>query len=110
MKQYVIDQLRWKDYEDVKGYLDVRGEKTVMEGVYWIEVPESLYTNVQNEHSQCHPYYFAVNLSFDRVDFELLIRSRQIMRCNCIAYAVPEQRDYIIGFADEMLERLKIKI
>jgi len=110
MKQYVIDQLRWNDYEGVKGYLDARGQKTAMEGVYWIGLPESLYTTVQNEHPRCHPYYFAVNLSFDRVDFELLIRSRQIMRCDCIAYAVPEQRDYIIGFADEMLERLKIKI
>jgi hypothetical protein len=110
MKQYVIDQLRWNDYEGVKGYLDAHGEKTVMDGVYWVEVPERLYTAVQSEHVQCQPYYFAVNLAFDRVDFELLIRSRQIMRCNCIAYAVPEQRDYIIGFADEMLELLKIKI
>lgn len=110
MKQYVIDQLRWNDYEAIKGYLDARGEKTPMEGIYWLSLPETLYSAVQKDHSQCHPYYFAVNLSFDSADFELLIRSRQILRCNCIAYADRAQRDYILGFADEMLEQLGIKI
>ena len=110
MKQYVIDQLRWNDYEAIKGYLDARGEKTAMEGIYRLGLPEALYAPIQRDHPQCHPYYFAVNLSFDRVDFELLIRSCQIMRCNCIAYADRAQRDYILEYCDEMLDRLGIKI
>lgn len=110
MKQYVIDQLRWNDYEAIRKYLDDLGEKTEMEGVYRFDLPQVLYTTTQKEHSKCQPYYFAVNLSFDRVEFELLIRSREIMRCDCIGYAVPGQRDHIIGLADEMLDRLEIKI
>jgi hypothetical protein len=39
-----------------------------------------------------------------------LIRSRQILRCSCIGYADKRQRDYILGFADRMLEELGIKI
>lgn len=110
MKQYVFDQLRVSDYEKIGNYLDECAEKGELEGIYWITVPQSLYTDLQNEHVQCQPYHFAANLSLNKVEFELLIRSKQVMRCNCIAYATPEQRDYLIGFADKMLDELKIKL
>lgn len=110
MKQYVVDQLRGTDYEQIREYLDANAEKTFMEDMYWVNLPERLYTEVQKEHETCHPFYFAINLSMTQVDFELLIRSRQIIRCSCIAYATPKQRDYIMDYADEMLRRLDMKI
>lgn len=110
MKQYVIDQLRESDYEKVMGFLDLKADKTSLEGIYWVNLPERLYSAVQREHVQCQPHYFAVSLNFSQVAFELLVRSRQIIRCNCIAYATPEQRDYILRFADEMLERLGLLV
>ncbi|MCU0572265.1 MAG: hypothetical protein MUC41_04655 [Syntrophobacteraceae bacterium] len=110
MKQYVIDQLRESDYEKVLGLLDLKADKTGLEGIYWVNLPERLYSAVQREHVQCQPHYFAVNLDFNRIAFELLIRSRQIIRCSCIAYATPEQRDYILRFADETLERLGLLV
>ena len=42
--------------------------------------------------------------------FLLLIRSKQVLRCSCIEYATPDQREHIIRFADRMLEDLGIKI
>ena len=72
--------------------------------------PRELYSDTQIEHQQCQPFCFAVNLSSKQVDFELLIRSRRILRCNCIRYADKKQRDYIISYADRMLEDLNIKI
>jgi len=110
MKQYVIYQLRESDYEKVLGFLDLKADKTGLEGIYWVNLPERLYNAVQREHVQCQPHYFAVNLDFNRVAFELLIRSRQIIRCGCIAYATPEQRDYILRFGDEMLESLGLLV
>ncbi len=110
MKQYVIDQLRGTDYELIRGFLEENSERTSMEGMYWVEIPGRLYSEVQKEHNDCRPFYFAVNLSITQVDFELLIRSRQILRCNCVDYATPAQRDYIIDFADDMLRRLDIRI
>lgn len=110
MKQYVIDQLRESDCEQILGFLNANAYKTVLDGMYWVDIPEELCTLEQAEHTSCQPHYFAVNLDQDQVSFELLIRSRQILRCNCIAYATPGQRDYIIQFADSMLEELNIKI
>jgi hypothetical protein len=110
MKQYVIDQLRPRDYEQVLEFLEENVEKTALDGIYWVNLPEDLCTTTQREHGRCRPHYFAINLDINQVAFELLIRSKQVLRCSCIAYATQEQRDFIIRFADMMLEKLSIKI
>jgi hypothetical protein len=110
MKQYVIDQLRTSDYEQIQGFLERTAEGTGVEGIYWVHLPVELYSKIQTEHSKCQPYYFAINLNWNDVSFELLIRSRQVIRCGCIAYATSPQRDYIIHFADRMIEELKLRL
>lgn len=110
MKQYVIDQLRPSDHRQILDFLDRTAERTALDGIYWVDLPEELCEPVQREHSRCWPHYFAVNLEFDQVAFELLIRSKQVLRCNCIAYATPRQREFILRFADDMLEELNIRI
>jgi hypothetical protein len=110
MKQYVIDQLRESDFHAIKAFLDKNAEGASLEGVYWADLPPEHYTEIQREHSTCQPFYFAVNLTWNDVAFELLIRSRQVIRCRCITYATPQQRDYIIHYAERMLEELKLKL
>ncbi|MGV8074456.1 MAG: hypothetical protein AB2L11_07870 [Syntrophobacteraceae bacterium] len=110
MKQYVIDQLRESDYEQIEDYLNNNTDKAILDGVYWVDLPKELYTDIQRDHIQCWPYYFAINLTLRSVAFELLIRSRQVMRCNCIGYADPKQREYILNFSDHLLEHLNIRI
>lgn len=110
MKQYVIDQLRETDYVKILGFLDANCEKTMLEGLYRKEMPEGLLTPTQAGHAPCRPHYFAINLDVRKLSFELLVRSSQIIRCDCIDYATRDQRDYILAFADGMLEQLDIKI
>jgi hypothetical protein len=110
MKQYVIDQLRESDYNKILEFLQKNAESPEFGDVFWLKLPEKLYSDRQKEHTQCQPFWFAVNLSYKQVDFELLIRSRNIIRCNCVAYADKNQMDYITGFADNMLEELNIRI
>jgi hypothetical protein len=110
MKQYVIDQLRELDYKKILEFLQKNAVESEFGDIFWIMLPEELHSDTQREHEQCKPFCFAVNLSVKQVDFELLIRSRQKLRCNCIAYAGKKQMDYIVGYADRMLEKLEIKI
>lgn len=110
MKQYVIDQLRESDYEKILEYLGQNADASEFGDLFWLLLPETLYSDTQSEHKQCQPFCFAVNLSLSQVDFELLIRSRQILRCSCISYADKKQRDYILDFADRMLDELGIKV
>ena len=41
--------------------------------------------------------------------FELLIRSEQTMRCACIDYATRQQRDFILAYADRLVEELALR-
>lgn len=110
MKQYIIDQLRESDYEEIKDYLDNNARQSAMEGIYWVDLPQELYTKIQKEHAQCQPFYFAVNLNRRYIGFELLIRSHTALRCACIGYATKSQRDFILDFADSIIDSLKIKL
>lgn len=110
MKQYVFDQLRESDYMKILEFLGKNAQESVFDDIFWIELPQGLYNDTQKEHSNCRPFRFAVNLTRNRVEFELLIRTPQVIRCACIGYADQKQRDYILAYADKMLEDLGIKI
>ena len=108
MKQYVIDQLRENDFLQLEDYLNNNGEAGELQGIYWITLPESFLERTQLDHSDCQPFYFAVNLDPNSISFELLIRTRSRLRCACIQYATKKQRDYILAYADGLFEKLKL--
>ncbi len=108
MKQYRIDELRLEDYETLKTHLDERFGPCPVEGLYWIPLDDGVLDEVQAAHKDCQPFYFAVELQPEEVTFELLIRSRNRVRCDCIHYANPLQREHIISFADTMFVMLRI--
>jgi hypothetical protein len=109
MKQYVIDQLTESDYYRLKEHLDQNLETTMMEGIYRVDLPADLHAEVQREHATCQPYYFAIHLDFYQVSFELLVRSRQTLHCPCMGHADLRQREFILQYADRLLEQLDIR-
>ena len=108
MKQYVIDQLREKDFLQLESYLDNNSEAGDLPGIYWLPVPKSLLEKTQLDHPDCQPFYFAINLDRNSICFELLIRTRSRLRCGCIQYANQKQRDYILDYADGLFEKLNL--
>ena len=108
MKQYVIDQLREREFLRLEDYFASNSEAGDLPGIYWVRMPESLYEDLQLEHKDCQPFYFAVNLDLQSVSFELLIRTRSRLRCGCIQYANPNQRRYILEYADRLFEELNL--
>ncbi len=110
MKQYVVDELRPEDYTLIKEYLDGRYAVEGFEGLYWVPIEQELLDPVQNEHQECRPHYFALELSPERLACELLVRTKQRIRCNCIQYANETQRNWLIVLVDEMLAKLKISV
>ena len=110
MKQYVIDELRPKDYELIKAYLDENFSSSDVEGIYWIQIDQNILTKTQAEHADCQPFYFAVDLEPNLIAFELLIRTKKRIRCACMGYATEKQRNWLIRHADSIFEKLEIKI
>ena len=108
MRQYRIDELRPKQYEQIRDYLDAHYGPSHMEGLYWIPLEEDLLDEVQAAHHDCRPFWFALELRPHSVSVELLVRTRNRVRCDCIRYANAAQRESIIRFADTMFETLKI--
>ena len=110
MKQYVIDELRPEDHDKVKAYLDERYAVAQFEGLYWVPLEDVLLEEVQKSHGACRPHYFALELSAQRLACELLVRTRQRIRCECIQYATQAQRNWLIQLLDEILAELDISV
>jgi hypothetical protein len=108
MRQYRIDELRPGDHEKIKSYMDKSFGPSALNNLYWVPLEVPLLDEVQRAHKDCQPFFFAVELQPESVTFELLIRTKNRVRCDCIHYATWEQRESIIRFADQLFETLGI--
>ena len=109
MKQFVIDELRPADYERLKKFLDETYYASTLEGIYWLPVAPEVLSSIQNEHRDCQPFYFAVDLEPDRIIIELLVRTKNRVKCACIGYATESQCIWLIRQMDDILVQLEIK-
>ena len=106
MKQYVIDEIRPDDFEKLNIFFKENYSSSAMDGLYWIPLELEILSNVQISHKQCQPYYFAIELQGDRLSCELLVRTQQKIRCDCIQYATEVQRNWLINSVDAIFEKL----
>jgi len=110
MKQYVIDELRPVDFNKIKEFLDETHEASEVDHLYWFRLDDEILSPLQAEHKNCSPFYFAVELEPDRISFELLARTKNRVKCDCMAYATVDQRNWLIQSVDAAFARLNIKI
>jgi len=108
MKQYVVDEIRPDDYTKIKTYLDKEFGPPEMGCIYWMPIAVELLNKTQKEHAQCQPFYFALDLEPDQMACELLVRTRNRVRCDCIGYASEHQRNWAVNVVDAMFEKLGI--
>lgn len=108
MKQYVIDELRPQDHNRIKKYLDKTCGPAEMGGIYWMPIATEELTEIQHEHTGCQPFYVAIDLEEDRIALELLVRTKNRVRCECMAYASGDQRIWLMGAIDAIFEKLNI--
>jgi hypothetical protein len=108
MKQYVIDELRPGDHHKIKKYLDETYGSAEMGGIYWVPIATEVLTEIQHEHADCQPFYVAMDLEEDRLALELLVRTKNRVRCACVGYASKDQRDWIMSALDAIFEKLNI--
>ncbi|MBW2431421.1 MAG: hypothetical protein JRF56_20885 [Deltaproteobacteria bacterium] len=108
MKQYVIDELRPEDYHKVRRYLDDHYGPVEMGGIYWVPLAEEVLSEIQQQHTDCQPFYVAIELQQDQLALELLVRTKRRVRCACIGYATANQRNWMVGLVDTIFQRLGI--
>ena len=108
MKAYVLDEISAEDIVNIIRFLKENTAQSTMEQIFWVKFPEDLLSPLQFRHTACQPHAFAVEVGSDLVKMEFLVRSLETMKCDCTAYCTNTQRDYIINFADGMLDQLAI--
>jgi hypothetical protein len=108
MKQYVIDELRLDEHSKIRKYLDETYGPADMGEIYWVPLTAEVLTEIQLEHSDCQPFYFAIEVAEDRLAVEMLVRTKNRIRCACIGYASKEQRFWIMDVVDGIFEKLDI--
>ena len=109
MRQYHLDEIRRNDIPRLRDYLHEHALASNLDGIWWVDLPEDLLSPEQFAHADCRPFRFAVELGDNFVRFEFLIRSQKTMRCSCIGYATRQQREFILAFADRLVENLELQ-
>jgi len=104
MRQFVIDELSPMERDNIDSYLKRSIKQGPMIGLYWIQLPEDLLSEVQREHTHHGPFHMGVEVTNTSVKFELLVRSQVNLHCSCIAHATPTQRQFVLDFIDRMVQ------
>lgn len=76
--------------------------------IYWLILPQDLLEDLQAEHADCRPYCFALELCQSALSCELLVRTLNQVRCDCMCYASPAQRNWLIQTVDDICNHLEI--
>jgi hypothetical protein len=108
MRQLLVDEIPRPKMKAVESYLGEKAVPSGMEKIFWLEIPDHLLSLLQKEHKDCGPHYLAVEVGQAFVKFEFLVRCRNRFRCDCIAFATPDQESYLLEFARTMIRELEI--
>lgn len=108
MKQYRIDGLSPQDREKLADYLTERLGPPMLETIYWMELDPEVLTPLQKSHEECRPHCFTLELGSAFLSCEFLVRIKNSIKCDCMAYADARQREWLITTVDHMLDTLDI--
>ena len=109
MRSYVLDEFMPGELARIANRLEEMELFAGMEGLYWLPVPPELLTPLQREHErECGPYVLALEILDEALRLELLVRARNRLRCDCVAYAEPELVQRMIAYLHALLDELKI--
>ncbi len=109
MRSYLIDEILPGDLVRLRDRLKAEARPSQLDQIFWVPLPEPLLEKTQAEHLECRPHVFAVEFGRDWIKLEFFVRSAKTLRCTCPAPASVAQREFILGYADRLLETLRIR-
>jgi hypothetical protein len=112
MRSYLIEDFYPEHLQKVLAALTDKGYAGPLDGIFYLPVPAELLTDVQREHAgECGPHMFVLEaVDENTLKLELLVRAQKKLRCECVMYATPAQREHIIDFLDAFIRQLDIAV
>jgi len=109
MRSYYVDEFVPGELERLAERLYSLELSAGMDDLYWLRVPNNLLTPIQAKHEgECGPYVLALEILDEALRLELLVRARNRLRCDCVAYAEQNLVSHMITYLHGMLDELKI--
>lgn len=112
MRSYLIEDFYPEHLENVLQSLRDKGLAGSLDGIFYLPVPQELLTDEQRAHAaECGPHIFVLEaVDESTLKLELLVRAQGKLRCACVLYATPAQREHIIGWLDDFIRQLDISV
>jgi hypothetical protein len=109
MRYYLIDEISVTDIELLAGFLRDNATASGLNKVFWVKIPEDCLNETQCSHTDCCPYFFALELGADYLKAEFFVRTLKGFNCMCTGFPDDAQARFIMRFVDEMINKLKIR-
>ncbi len=111
MRNYLLEDIYDEDLAKIVDALKELELSASIEDIFYLPIPEELLQDVQKEHlDECGPYFMALEVMENSLKIELLVRAQSKIRCECVAYATPEQRNHMLDYIDKFIIDLGIHL
>jgi hypothetical protein len=112
MRCYLIEDFYPEQLQKVLSVLAAKGYSGSLEGIFYLPLPDTLLSDVQREHAaECGPHMLVLEaVDESTLKLELLVRAQKKLRCECVMYATPAQREHIIEYLDDFIRQLDISV
>lgn len=115
MRNYYIEDIVDEDLDTFEEKLSALEMNGPIQGIFYLPLPEKLLNDEQKAHmEECGPFFLSLetirNVAGNVLKMELLVRANNKIRCSCVAYCTPEQRNHMIDYLDELIESFGIKV
>ena len=116
MRCYLIEDIYPEQLDKITASLKDKGLSGSLDGVFYLPVPEDLLSDVQRAHAaECGPHMMVLEAAIGEnlegfLKLELLVRAQNKLRCDCVAYATPAQREHVMDFLDSFIRQLDISV
>lgn len=107
MRAYLVDEISLSDMKKAETFLKKNAISSSLDKIFWVEIP--FVTEIQQAHSDCMPHVFGIELGVNWIKLEFFIRSLNNMRCNCPGYSNKQQSQFIIDYAQRLIDKLDLK-
>ncbi|HWR04218.1 MAG TPA: hypothetical protein VN419_09375 [Humidesulfovibrio sp.] len=112
MRSYLIEDFYPEHLEKIVATLKAKGCSGSLDGIFYLTLPDELLTDVQREHAaECGPHMLVLEVVDEAtLKLELLVRAQKKLRCECVMYSTPAQREHIIDYIDDFIRQLDISV
>ncbi len=111
MRSYLVEGFEDAQLEKLSQLLTDMQLQGSMPGLFWLPIPTPMHTTLQDEHvKECGPYVMGFEIKHQSVQLEFLVRARNALHCQCVAYASPELQMHMMHYVEDLFVQLNITI